>query len=304
MFIKKNLLNYQVLIEILCYLIFAILMFYLVISGKYLLYVTPRMIPYFYFAGILMVAWVFESFSRLFKPKYKSRAVHCLVLAIPIIMLTIPHNPIGTQNLTSSYLSRSELTDISQKNTDKTIDVKNTLKNSANNNKYDEKSTDNSYDENAGKSTEIPAENNNDKNSESIIENNSETNLHGLDEVNKKITVDDEEYYQWLQEIYNNMNKYEGYQISIKGFVFRDGSTMKKNEFVPARMLMTCCVADLSLCGIICVYDKASQLTEKSWITVDGTITLNEYNGHKEPQIAVNNTAPAEKPVEEYVYPF
>ncbi len=79
---------------------------------------------------------------------------------------------------------------------------------------------------------------------------------------------------------------------------------MKANEFVPARLLMYCCTADLSPCGIICEYDKASELKENSWVTVTGVIHIGQYQGKDEPQITVTSITSADKPKKEYVYPW
>ncbi|TGE34792.1 TIGR03943 family protein [Desulfosporosinus fructosivorans] len=104
--------------------------------------------------------------------------------------------------------------------------------------------------------------------------------------------------------VYTAMEKYEGYQITLKGFVFSDPTTMKDNEFVPARLAMSCCVADLMPCGIICQYNKASQLTADTWVTVEGIIHIEKYMDDNEPAITVTRISPAEKPKAEYIYPF
>lgn len=76
---------------------------------------------------------------------------------------------------------------------------------------------------------------------------------------------------------------------------------------MPARLLMTCCVADLTPAGLICKYDKASGLEADSWVTVEGTLFIGqyEYEGKKydDPQIHVTKITPAEA-VDGYVYPY
>lgn len=71
--------------------------------------------------------------------------------------------------------------------------------------------------------------------------------------------------------------------------------------------MMSCCVADLSPAGITCEYDKAPELEAGSWVTVEGTLQVGqyEYNGqqYKEPQITVTKITPAEE-VKDYIYPF
>ena len=127
--------------------------------------------------------------------------------------------------------------------------------------------------------------------------------LHGYDEVNRTITVRNDEFYEWLIAIFENLSKFEGYQITMTGAVYQDPALFAKNEFVPARLVMACCVADLAPCGVICVYDKADDLALDSWVTVTGTLHKGQYQGQDEPQIHVLSIVPAE-PVEGYIFPY
>jgi len=129
------------------------------------------------------------------------------------------------------------------------------------------------------------------------------TDLPGSDMKNKIITVEDDYFYQWISEIFVNMEEYVGYQISITGFVFKDPEFMADNEFVPARLAMACCAADLTPFGMLCQYDKASELKSKSWVTVEGVIQIGKYMDYDDPQIIVTRILPA-KEVEGYVYPY
>ncbi len=99
-----------------------------------------------------------------------------------------------------------------------------------------------------------------------------------------------------------NIDKYIGFKISIKGFVYKD-LELDEDEFVPARLMMTCCAADLSPCGFVCKYNKASELEGDTWVTVEGTIIKKERNGIEDPQIDVNNISSAD-PTEDYIYPY
>lgn len=78
---------------------------------------------------------------------------------------------------------------------------------------------------------------------------------------------------------------------------------MDVNEFVPVRLVMTCCVADVSPCGFICKYNKASDLESNTWVTVEGTISKRERNGQEDPQIDVTNISSADS-TEDYIYPY
>jgi putative membrane protein len=139
-----------------------------------------------------------------------------------------------------------------------------------------------------------------------IQEDKPAVNLPGLDIKNKRITVANDDFGLWIYQLYTNMEKYKGYTVIMTGFVFKD-ETMEANEFVPARLAMTCCVADLSPCGLLCKYDKASGLKADAWVTVEGTLHMGKYKQdgeeYEEPQISVTKITPARE-VKGYVYPY
>lgn len=277
--------NSQIFLEILCYCFFGALMLYLVNSGKYLSYVTPRMAPYLYFTAIVMLIWAFISFFRMFRPQHKVRSTHCFILAIPILLLILPHNPLDISDISTSYI------------------VGNTF--SEQKDKYNMKQ--NSIEP---KEPILPTEPIEDITTDMEIDSSSKDHsidLPGLDEANKKITVSNDDFGIWLSEIYINIEKYQGYTIEMTGSVFKDPEIFKEDEFVPSRHMMSCCVADLALVGLLCKYEKASQLEQDSWVTVEGTLSIRqaEYHGEKydEPQIQVTKIVPAET-VEGFVYPY
>lgn len=328
---QKRVLNPQVLLESFCYLIFAVLMFHLVLSGKYQAYVTPRMVPYLYFTSGVMAVWAFLGLFRLYSPQHRTRTAHCFVLAIPIMLILLPHAPIRTADLSSGYLSGNVLVGLSAKNS---FNASPGTSNGNGQNSpgdfsagiLDNDST--NKEKNAGSNSALA-----DISSESNVVLSTDTNLTydiqfetqpvlssetqpapqesgytvppppGLDVKNKKITVRDEDFALWISELFINMEKYEGYQISIKGFVFKDPETMTSNEFVPARLMMSCCAADLAPFGLICKYDKVAELKEDAWVTVEGRIHIGKYIDQDEPQVTVTRISPAEKPEQEYVYP-
>jgi putative membrane protein len=127
--------------------------------------------------------------------------------------------------------------------------------------------------------------------------------LTGLDAETGKITVADDDFYPWLTELYEKLDQYQGYEISITGFVLNDPDMFAPDEFVPARLGMSCCVADLVPYGLICKYSGASELQPDSWVTVEGVIEPWDYDGWVEPVIIVTDITPAEA-VEGYIYPF
>lgn len=102
-------LNIQCLIETVLYILFATALLALIISDRYLSYVTPRMKPYLYFAVVVLFLFGIFSFFRLFQFAYKPKLTHCLVILIPLVIVLIPKNGIDLHSLTSGYINGSDL---------------------------------------------------------------------------------------------------------------------------------------------------------------------------------------------------
>ena len=287
---KAKAFNPQIFLELLCYCVFGGLMIYLARSEKYLFYVTPRMKPYLYFTAIVMGVWTVAGVGRLFRPQYRIRSAHCYILAIPAVLLALSNQPMSISDLSGYFIGGT------------------TLSGQANRGSYD------ASPENAAFPADEPSSYSEDELfpidsqiTDDLPEEEFSVVLSGLDEANRKIIVSDRDFSMWLTELYDNMKSYEGYTIIMTGYVFKDSELLNENEFAAARPMMSCCAADLAPAGLICQYDKASQLEANTWVTVEGILTIEqyEYEGTKydDPQISVTKITPAEE-VEGYIYPF
>lgn len=286
--------NPQIFLELLCYTVFGGLIFYLVSSGAYLSYVTPRMKPYLYFAAIVMLVWACAGFLRLFRPQHKVRCAHCFVLVIPVLLLLLPHKPLSTSDLSGNYIGGNSF--FSRSGQGSNAFLQNQI------------SPDNSGVEIIyGSPTAAPEDSSVSDSQAAVSEVEASTDLPGLDSANRKITVANDDFSKWFSEFFMNMEKYKDFTVVMTGYVYKDPESMESDEFVPARLMMSCCVADLAPIGLVCKYDKAAELKKDSWVTVEGTLFIGqyEYNGQKfdEPRLAVTKITPAEE-VEGYVYPY
>ncbi|MDO4720875.1 MAG: TIGR03943 family protein [Peptostreptococcaceae bacterium] len=259
----KKKLHTQTLLEIVCYLAFAALLLYLCLSGRYKMYVTARMLPYFYFMIAVLALWSLSSLGRLFRPGYKSRSAHILVLLLPILHFFLPHDLILQSNFAL------------QENTGAV----------------------------ASSGEELPADPTAaDFAPLDLPPSNSYLPLSGLDEEEKFIFVTDEEFGAWYTELTAHGEAYDGYRIRIKGFIFKSPDFMKENEFMISRLLMTCCVADVAPGGIISVYEDSPSLAADDWYTLEGRLQIEKRTGYCIPRILVEELEAAE-PVEGYAYP-
>ena len=284
----KNCWNSQALAEISCYLAFAGAMLYLVRSGRYLSYVTPKLAPYLCFSAAVMVVWALSSLGRVFRIQYRKHIAHCFVLAIPLLLLLLPHDTVGLRDISDSagLLNGSMVSGA------------------------------------AGGGGGIPAtgspipSNQEDTEAEGPAQAEASADgyttldaygapleLHGYNSRQQTITVSNEEFYDWLCVFYTDIEQLEGFQVTMTGQVYKNTPVMADNEFVPARLVMACCVADLSPCGLFCTCVNVSELESDSWVTVTGVLYQGEYEGQKEPRLRVTSVVPA-KPIEGYIFPY
>jgi putative membrane protein len=259
----------QTFLEMLMCSVFAGLLVYLVASGEYLKYLTPRMKPYLYFAAAVMLAWAVSGVFRLFRARRKSRCAHCAVLLIPVLLMLLPHKAIGASDVSFGYITGG-----GQSASAAAPDTQQ---------------------DSAGVTPDAPPD--------AAALEAMPARLDGLDAANRTIAIGDTNYYLWICEIYDNLDAYVGYTVSVTGYVLKDPEITGENEFVPARLMMACCAADLVACGLLCQYDGADALNSDDWVTVEGVIVKGEYMGYDEARLTVTSVTPAD-PIEGFVYMY
>lgn len=276
-------LNLEALTESASYLIFGALLVRLTISGTYLNYVTPRMKPYLYGLSVLMFFWAAVSIRNLFRPRYKSRIKRCMVLILPILLLAVPPSSpaAGAMVKGGAGISRSTPVDTTQASDEYAYYGQDTLE----------------------KPEDTLEEEQNYESQETQPDTQAKTpppGLNGLNKDTKTITISDEDFSPWITELSNHPEAYDGYTVTLKGFVYLDLEDKKENEFAVVRLSMWCCSADLAPMGLVAVSNGKLPWGENSWITVTGKLAVKDGYGTLEAE----KIEAAEKPSEEYVYPY
>lgn len=280
-------LNLEALTESASYLIFGALLVRLTISGTYLNYVTPRMKPYLYGLSVLMFFWAAVSVRNLFRPRYKSRIKRCMVLILPILLLAVPPSSptAGAMVKGGAGIPRSLPVETTQDTTQASDEYayygQDTLE----------------------KPEDTLEEEQNYESQETQPDTQAKTpppGLNGLNKDTKTITISDEDFSPWITELSNHPEAYDGYTVTLKGFVYLDLEDKKENEFAVVRLSMWCCSADLAPMGLVAVSNGKLPWEENSWITVTGKLAVKDGYGTLEAE----KIEAAEKPSEEYVYPY
>lgn len=100
--------------------------------------------------------------------------------------------------------------------------------------------------------------------------------LHGLDTANKTLTISDDEFGSWFEQIDHNPQRYVGYHVQVTGFVSKS-RTFDADEFELSRQFMSCCILDMTPFGFIASSGKAGTPHNHDWVTVDAVIKQGAY---------------------------
>lgn len=116
-----------------------------------------------------------------------------------------------------------------------------------------------------------------------------------------KISINNTDYIPVMNIIENNANQFIGKKVEVNGFVYREKG-FKDNQFVVARFGISCCVADASVYGLLSTLENASTLKKDTWVHIKGIIQKTTYNGENVPYIQVQQIESIDQPDNPYVY--
>lgn len=85
------------------------------------------------------------------------------------------------------------------------------------------------------------------------------------------IQIAPEDYGIWYIDTMDKPDRYRGKVVEFTGMVLK-APDFPRNYFVPGRMAMTCCEADMSFLGYICKAREARNLETKQWVRVRARI--------------------------------
>lgn len=274
----------KILMQIVLLIGFSVFFIRAIVTGSVDMYVHPRIIPFMIFAAAALTIIAIFRLGDLFRPQYSHGGMlPLLFFLVPLLMaFAIPPQPF--------YASTNTVCDIqlagggsSQTGISKQQETQQEKQNSQQEKQEEEKIRQEEQAE-----PEIS-----DDIGESGVVNGKNT-----------LIMDSGNFSQYLNDVYGDIDSYVGMHIETVGFVFRDENKFADNEFVAARLMMVCCVADLQPVGFLCRYDGAETLKSDSWVSVSGTIEKTDYDGEMIPYIKADSIQPAEKPQEAYIYPY
>ncbi|MEB4870201.1 TIGR03943 family protein [Priestia megaterium] len=116
-----------------------------------------------------------------------------------------------------------------------------------------------------------------------------------------KISINDTDYIPVMGIIEGNTEQFIGKKIEVNGFVYREKG-FKDSQFVVARFGISCCAADASVYGLLSTLENASALKKDTWVHIKGIIQKTTYNGEIVPYIQVQEIESIDQPDNPYVY--
>jgi putative membrane protein len=116
------------------------------------------------------------------------------------------------------------------------------------------------------------------------------------------LVVTDENYIAMMYVIDKYHESFEGKQIEVIGFVYREPEFLE-DQFVIGRRANPCCVEDAEgIYGLLSISSSAKDFARDQWVKATGTLSKTEYFGVKVPYLQIKNIKQIEPPEDPYVY--
>lgn len=108
----------------------------------------------------------------------------------------------------------------------------------------------------------------------------------------------------WLRVLNSsaNLQEFEGQEIEVIGFVYRDAQIQQPDQFMAARFALSCCVADARAIGMVIQNAEGAALPQDTWVSVSGHIEIQHLNGIDTPVIMADTVEVIEPPSQPYLY--
>ena len=110
------------------------------------------------------------------------------------------------------------------------------------------------------------------------------------------IAIKPEDYGVWYIDCMDQPERYVGKTVEFTAMVLKSPK-FPKDQFVPGRMAMTCCEADMTFIGYICKAREAKNLETKQWVHVKAKVAYEYWKdyGDKGPVLYAESVEPAEE---------
>ena len=90
------------------------------------------------------------------------------------------------------------------------------------------------------------------------------------------VEIADRDYAIWYRDMSEEMEKYQGKTLRLKGRGARDPA-LPAHSFVIGRHVMTCCMDDIAYRGLVCIGEGKCKLESKDWVMLTARLEI-EYH--------------------------
>jgi putative membrane protein len=118
-----------------------------------------------------------------------------------------------------------------------------------------------------------------------------------------KIIVRDEQYVQTLSIVDEKLDQFVGKEVQLTGFIYKDEG-FEANQAVISRYVVSCCVADASVYGLLVQDKDMADLEPDTWVNVSGIVGAVDFNGRTMPVISNPVFEKVDQPENPYVEEF
>ncbi|MDT2047361.1 TIGR03943 family putative permease subunit [Priestia flexa] len=119
----------------------------------------------------------------------------------------------------------------------------------------------------------------------------------------EKLNLEDTEFLNAMETIYNYPGEFTGKTIRLKGFLYHNDE-LPKNQYFLFRFGIIHCIADSGAFGMLIEFPDDVSFQNDDWVTVTGKIDTMYYQPFKKtlPMIKVSNVKKEQEPDDPYVY--
>jgi len=94
------------------------------------------------------------------------------------------------------------------------------------------------------------------------------------------ILIEPEDYGTWFLDIRDYPERYQGKNVQFTACIMKH-PMFPKGWFVPGRMAMTCCEADMSFLGYMAYYKDIDRFADDSWVKLTAKIDFREMEAYE-----------------------
>lgn len=94
------------------------------------------------------------------------------------------------------------------------------------------------------------------------------------------VDISERDYAVWYRDMAEDIKKYDGKIIRLKGMTVRD-EALKKNEFAFGRMVMTCCAEDTTFHGLVTISEEDVTCSNGEWFEITARLKREKHKMYK-----------------------